>query len=214
MQFPSLLQRLLEKKQQLWKLLQPHLDRLVNTCTYAQQTVLHSITFEMFLFIDLFTYKYDVCNRSISIICPQLPTIIADNAGYDSADLVAKLRAAHTEGKKTYGLGRHSYSVSSFTHVFDRIVSCSNKREAWSLFWGMMICYFQIWPTVALETCVRWVWPSLTKSRSKCLRQQQRRLRWSSELITLSRQPRGKKPLAGWVSLLARRKVKSDNKKK
>lgn len=34
----------------------------------------------------------------------QLPTIIADNAGYDSADLVAKLRAAHTEGKKTYGL--------------------------------------------------------------------------------------------------------------
>lgn len=37
----------------------------------------------------------------------QLPTIIADNAGYDSADLVAKLRAAHTEGKKTYGLGKH-----------------------------------------------------------------------------------------------------------
>ena len=36
----------------------------------------------------------------------QLPTIIADNAGYDSADLVAKLRAAHTEGKKTYGLGK------------------------------------------------------------------------------------------------------------
>lgn len=112
MQFPSLLQRLQEKKQQLWKLLQPHLDRLVNTCTYAQQTVLHSTTFEMFLFIDLFTYKYDVCNRSICIICSQLPTIIADNAGYDSADLVAKLRAAHTEGKKTYGLGRHSYSFS------------------------------------------------------------------------------------------------------
>ena len=37
----------------------------------------------------------------------QLPTIIADNAGYDSADLVAKLRAAHTEGKKTYGLGKY-----------------------------------------------------------------------------------------------------------
>ena len=28
----------------------------------------------------------------------QLPTIIADNAGYDSADLVAKIRAAHTAG--------------------------------------------------------------------------------------------------------------------
>ena len=33
--------------------------------------------------------------------------MIADNAGYDSADLVAKLRAAHTEGKKTYGLGKY-----------------------------------------------------------------------------------------------------------
>jgi len=35
----------------------------------------------------------------------QLPTIIADNGGYDSADLVAKLRAAHTDGKATNGLG-------------------------------------------------------------------------------------------------------------
>lgn len=34
----------------------------------------------------------------------QLPTIIADNAGYDSAALVAELRAAHVQGKQTYGL--------------------------------------------------------------------------------------------------------------
>ncbi len=36
----------------------------------------------------------------------QLPTIIADNAGYDSAELVANLRAAHTAGKSTFGLGK------------------------------------------------------------------------------------------------------------
>ena len=36
----------------------------------------------------------------------QLPTIIADNAGYDSAELVANLRAAHVLGKSTFGLGR------------------------------------------------------------------------------------------------------------
>lgn len=36
----------------------------------------------------------------------QLPTAIADNGGYDSAELVSQLRAAHTEGKRTYGLGR------------------------------------------------------------------------------------------------------------
>jgi len=34
----------------------------------------------------------------------ELPTIIADNAGYDSAQLVSELRAAHTEGKTKYGL--------------------------------------------------------------------------------------------------------------
>ncbi len=35
----------------------------------------------------------------------QLPTIIADNGGYDSAQLVAELRALHTQGKHTMGLG-------------------------------------------------------------------------------------------------------------
>lgn len=34
----------------------------------------------------------------------QIPTIIADNAGYDSAQLVSELRAAHAEGKTTCGL--------------------------------------------------------------------------------------------------------------
>ena len=34
-----------------------------------------------------------------------IPTILADNAGYDSADLVAKLRAAHYNGKSDAGLG-------------------------------------------------------------------------------------------------------------
>lgn len=34
----------------------------------------------------------------------QLPTILADNAGFDSSDLVSKLRAAHYEGKNTAGL--------------------------------------------------------------------------------------------------------------
>lgn len=34
----------------------------------------------------------------------QLPTTIVDNAGYDSAALVAELRAAHVQGKQTSGL--------------------------------------------------------------------------------------------------------------
>ncbi|KAG7278588.1 hypothetical protein CRUP_013330 [Coryphaenoides rupestris] len=38
------------------------------------------------------------------LMAKALPTIIADNAGYDSADLVAQLRAAHQDNKNTYGL--------------------------------------------------------------------------------------------------------------
>ncbi|XP_065843229.1 T-complex protein 1 subunit beta-like [Oscarella lobularis] len=41
----------------------------------------------------------------------QLPTIIADNGGYDSADLVAQIRAAHNEGKSTCGLNMTDGSV-------------------------------------------------------------------------------------------------------
>jgi len=38
----------------------------------------------------------------------QIPTILADNAGYDSSDLVARLRAAHYEGQADAGLSESS----------------------------------------------------------------------------------------------------------
>ncbi|KAJ1920654.1 T-complex protein 1 subunit beta [Mycoemilia scoparia] len=41
----------------------------------------------------------------------QLPTILCDNAGLDSADLVAKLRASHYEGKITAGLDLYGGAV-------------------------------------------------------------------------------------------------------
>ncbi|XP_064614692.1 T-complex protein 1 subunit beta-like [Liolophura sinensis] len=48
--------------------------------------------------------KEAVAMESFARALCMIPTIIADNAGYDSADLVAELRAAHTDGKKTSGL--------------------------------------------------------------------------------------------------------------
>lgn len=42
----------------------------------------------------------------------QLPIVIADNAGYDSAQLVSELRAAHTQGKHTMGLS-NTFAVLS-----------------------------------------------------------------------------------------------------
>lgn len=41
----------------------------------------------------------------------QLPTIIADNAGYDSSELVSELRALHSEGKSTMGLGEYGMPI-------------------------------------------------------------------------------------------------------
>ncbi|KAI0314326.1 chaperonin Cpn60/TCP-1 family [Amylostereum chailletii] len=43
----------------------------------------------------------------------QIPTILADNAGFDSSDLVAQLRAAHYEGKAESGLNMDEGSIAS-----------------------------------------------------------------------------------------------------
>lgn len=47
----------------------------------------------------------------------QLPTIIADNAGFDSAQLVAELRAAHSQGNKTFGLNMHEGKVDDMAKL-------------------------------------------------------------------------------------------------
>lgn len=52
----------------------------------------------------------------IPVACLQLPTIIADNAGYDSADLVAQLRAAHQENKTTFGLSEFGRRATAPVH--------------------------------------------------------------------------------------------------
>jgi T-complex protein 1 subunit beta len=50
--------------------------------------------------------KKAIAAESFAKALRQMPTILADNAGYDSSELVAQLRAAHTEGRKTAGLGK------------------------------------------------------------------------------------------------------------
>jgi T-complex protein 1 subunit beta len=46
-----------------------------------------------------------------------LPTIIADNGGYDSADLIAQLSALHASGKKTMGLNMDLGIVGDMTEL-------------------------------------------------------------------------------------------------
>ena len=51
--------------------------------------------------------KESIALESFGRALTQLPTIISDNAGLDSAELIARLRAAHSHGKNTVGIGNH-----------------------------------------------------------------------------------------------------------
>lgn len=48
--------------------------------------------------------KEAVAMEAFARALTQLPTTIADNAGYDSAQLVSELRAAHSQGRNSFGL--------------------------------------------------------------------------------------------------------------
>lgn len=50
--------------------------------------------------------KKAIATEAFARALRQIPTILADNAGYDSSDLVTRLRAAHYEGQVDAGLGR------------------------------------------------------------------------------------------------------------
>lgn len=47
----------------------------------------------------------------------QLPAIVADNGGYDSAELVTQLRAAHASGKSSYGLDMYSGTIGDMNEL-------------------------------------------------------------------------------------------------
>jgi T-complex protein 1 subunit beta len=50
--------------------------------------------------------KKAIATEAFARALRQIPTILADNAGYDSSDLVTRLRAAHYEGQADAGLGK------------------------------------------------------------------------------------------------------------
>ena len=47
----------------------------------------------------------------------QIPTILADNAGFDSSELVSQLRAAHFEGKRESGLDMDEGDIKSMREL-------------------------------------------------------------------------------------------------
>ncbi|TPX40832.1 hypothetical protein SeMB42_g03086 [Synchytrium endobioticum] len=61
--------------------------------------------------------KRAIAVESFAKALRQLPTILADNAGYDSADLVAQLRAAHAEGQPTAGLNMYEGTIGDMSEA-------------------------------------------------------------------------------------------------
>jgi T-complex protein 1 subunit beta len=47
----------------------------------------------------------------------EIPTIVADNGGYDSAELVSQLRASHAAGKSTYGLDMYNGTIGDMEEL-------------------------------------------------------------------------------------------------
>ncbi|KAF8979102.1 T-complex protein 1 subunit beta [Entomortierella lignicola] len=61
--------------------------------------------------------KQQAAIEAFSRALRQMPTILADNGGYDSADLVAKLRASHYEGNSTHGLNMELGTVGDMREL-------------------------------------------------------------------------------------------------
>ncbi len=55
--------------------------------------------------------KESIAMEAFARALRKLPTIIADNAGYDSSELISQLRAMHSSGKKTYGLSKIYFNL-------------------------------------------------------------------------------------------------------
>jgi len=61
--------------------------------------------------------KESLAIESFSRALKQIPMIIADNAGYDSSELVAQLRAAHYDGKSTMGLDMERGTIGDMSQL-------------------------------------------------------------------------------------------------
>lgn len=61
--------------------------------------------------------KKAVAVESFAKALRQLPTILADNAGLDSSDLVARLRAAHEQGEAETGIDLDHGTLASMTQL-------------------------------------------------------------------------------------------------
>ena len=61
--------------------------------------------------------KKAIATEAFARALRQIPTILADNAGYDSSELVARLRAAHYSGEHDAGLDMERGDIGSMREL-------------------------------------------------------------------------------------------------
>jgi len=61
--------------------------------------------------------KESLAMEAFAVALRSIPAIMADNAGYDSADLVGALRAAHARGESTMGLNFNTATVGDMAEL-------------------------------------------------------------------------------------------------
>ncbi len=80
--------------------------------------------------------KEAIAMESFAKALRKLPTIIADNAGYDSSELVSQLRAAHASGNKTYGLSNLNFKIFQTNQML--VLNYVFFLKTWTLVKSMM----------------------------------------------------------------------------
>merc|ERR1712173_268910 len=61
--------------------------------------------------------KESMAMEAFATALRQLPSIIAENGGYDSAQLVSELKAAHHNGESTMGLNMYEGKIDSMSQL-------------------------------------------------------------------------------------------------
>ncbi|VDP72389.1 unnamed protein product [Schistosoma mattheei] len=61
--------------------------------------------------------KISLAMESFGRALRRLPSIIADNGGYDSADLISQLRASHANGEKSMGLDMNNGVIADMNEL-------------------------------------------------------------------------------------------------
>jgi T-complex protein 1 subunit beta len=85
--------------------------------------------------------KKALAMEAFAKVLRQLPSIVADNGGYNAAELITQLRAAHAKGLSSYGLDLYEGKVKCMKEMG---VLESFRSKLVTLLLCLILCTFRI----------------------------------------------------------------------